>query len=113
MGGVKHLIDLGGGHVLGVHTADAFAVEVDLEHDLGGRFAVLVEELLQHQDHELHGRVVVIEHHDLVHLGGFGALSDALQDNRSSFVVPRRDLGCGWFLGGHGVILMSPRSAQG
>ena len=76
--GVLHLVNFGGCNVFGVNAADPFAVQVDLQHDLGGRFAVFVEKLLQHPHHELHGREVVIEHHDLVHLRGLGPLGATL-----------------------------------
>ena len=70
--GVEHLVDLGGGHIFAVHAAHAFAVKVDFQHDLGRAFAVFAEEFLQHQHHKLHGREVIVQHDDLVHLWGFG-----------------------------------------
>ena len=39
VGGVPHLVHLGGGNVLGIHPANTLTVQVDLEHDLGGGFA--------------------------------------------------------------------------
>jgi hypothetical protein len=32
---LQHLVHLGGGHIAGIDAADAFAVQVDLQHDLG------------------------------------------------------------------------------
>jgi hypothetical protein len=78
VGCVLDLVDFGGGHVFGVNAANAFAVEVDLQHDLGGRLTVFAEKFLQHPDHELHWGEIVIEHHHLVHLRGLGTLSSAL-----------------------------------
>jgi hypothetical protein len=78
VGRVLHLINFGGGNVFGVNPADPFAVQVDLQHDLGGRLAVFVEKLLQHPDHELHGCEVVVEHDHLVHLWGLGPLGSTL-----------------------------------
>ena len=72
--GFKNLIDLGGGDVFAVDATDAFAVQMDFEHDLGGTFAVFAEKLLQDHHHELHRREVVVEHQDLEHLRGFGPL---------------------------------------
>jgi hypothetical protein len=40
---------------------------MDMEHDLGGFFAVLLENVLQDVDDELHRRVIVIQHQYLVH----------------------------------------------
>jgi hypothetical protein len=45
--------------------ADAFPMH--LQHDLGGSLAGHAEELLNDDDHELHGGVVVVEQHDFVH----------------------------------------------
>lgn len=72
--GFQHLIDLGGSDVFAVDATDAFAVQMDFEHDLGGTFAVFAEKLLQDHHHELHRREVVVEHQDLEHLRGFGPL---------------------------------------
>ena len=73
-GGFKNLIDLGGGDVFAVYATDAFAVQMDFEHDLGGTFAVFAEKLLQDHHHELHWGEIVIQHEDLKHLRGFGPL---------------------------------------
>ena len=73
-GGIEHLVDLGGGDVFTVDATNAFAVQMDFEHDLGGTFAVFAEKLLQHHHHELHRREVVVEHQDLEHLRRLGPL---------------------------------------
>ncbi|KWT85240.1 hypothetical protein APY03_4043 [Variovorax sp. WDL1] len=85
-----HLIDLCGRHVARINAADTAPVEMDLEHDLGGGLPVLVEELLDNDDHELHGRVVVIEHHDLIHLRRRGLLRAPLDHDRIAIIPPRR-----------------------
>jgi hypothetical protein len=57
-----------------VNAGYSHAILVHMEHD-PGRFGVrLVKDRLQHLDHELHRRVVVIQQDDLVErgLGGFG-----------------------------------------
>ena len=72
--GFKNLIDLGSGDVFAVDATNAFAVQMDFEHDLGGTFAVFAEKLLQDHHHELHRREVVVEHQDLEHLRRFGPL---------------------------------------
>ena len=75
---VLDLVDFGGGHVLGVNAANAFAVEVDLQHDLGGCLTVFAEKFLQDPDHELHRGEIVVEHDHLEHLWGLGPLGSAL-----------------------------------
>lgn len=42
------------------------SVVMDVEHDPGGRFSILVKEPLQHVNHELHGRVVIVQQQDAV-----------------------------------------------
>ena len=49
-GGVEHLVHFGGGDIAGVHTANGFAVQMNFEHDLGGRFPVFAEKFLDHND---------------------------------------------------------------
>jgi hypothetical protein len=65
-GKVHDLSDFGFGDFVGVHAANANAMLVDVEHDPGGVLLILAEKPLQHVDHELHGRVVIIEQQDLV-----------------------------------------------
>ena len=72
--GFKNLIDLGGGDVFAIDTADTFAVQMDFEHDLGGTFAIFTEKLLQHHHHELHRGEIIVEHQNLEHLRWFGPL---------------------------------------
>ena len=62
----NHLRHLGLRHLEGENAADTDAVAVDVQHDLDRVFAVLVEELLQDVNDELHRRVVVVENEDLV-----------------------------------------------
>src|SRR5580693_5730848 len=54
------------GHLEGEDPADTHAVSVDMQHDLHGLVAILVEEALEDEDDELHGRVVVVEEKNLV-----------------------------------------------
>ena len=49
---IKHLLDLGSGHVAGKNPANALSVKMNLEHDLRGSFAVLGEKLLQDHHHD-------------------------------------------------------------
>src|SRR5215831_291743 len=68
---VDGLGDFGLGHLIGIDTANAHALLMDVKHDLGRLFAVLLEDVLQDVDHELHRRVVVVQHQHLVHRGLF------------------------------------------
>jgi len=91
--GLMHLIYLGGGDIARKNSADAAAVEMDLEHDLGRGFPVLAEQFLEHGDDEFHRRVVIIEHDDLVHLGWLHTLRAPLHYDRTSVIYA-------WPLGG-------------
>ena len=79
--GVEHLIDLGLSDIARVDPTDAFAVQVDLEHDLGRRFPVFVEKLLDDDHHKLHRGVVVVEHDDLEHLRRLNTLGPSFEHN--------------------------------
>src|SRR5258708_28187335 len=70
---VDSLGDLGLGHLVGIDTANPHALLMDVKHDLGRLFAVLLEDVLQDVDDELHGGVVVVEHQHLVHRCLLGA----------------------------------------
>ena len=86
----KHLLDLGRSHVAGVGTAHASTIEVDAQHDLGSSFAVFTKKLLQHDDDELHGSVVVVEHDHLVHAWRIGALGAPLHHHGAAIIHRRR-----------------------
>src|SRR5260370_9954034 len=64
---VDRLCDLRLGHFVGIDTTNSHALLMDVQHDLGRLFAVLLEDVLQHVDDELHGSVVVVEHQHLIH----------------------------------------------
>ncbi len=89
--GLQHLVDLGAGDITRVDAADAFALQVDLEHDLGRRFAVLAKKLLDDLDVELHGGEVGVELHDLKHLRRLDTLGAPFQHHR---VVAARSRRC-------------------
>jgi hypothetical protein len=72
VGSVLHLVHFCGSDILGVNPANTFAVQMDFEHDLCGSFPVFAEKLLQNTYDKLHGREVIVQHDDLVHLWGFG-----------------------------------------
>src|SRR2546421_10805301 len=63
----RDLLHFGGGNVARVDPADANSFPVHLQHHLGGPLPGHAEELLQHQHHEFHRRVVVVQQHDLEH----------------------------------------------
>src|SRR5687768_17409935 len=63
----RDLLHLGGSDVAGKDPAHANAFPMHLQHHLGGPLPGHAEELLQHQHHEFHRRVVVVQQHDLEH----------------------------------------------
>ena len=73
-GEIHDLGHFGLGHLECIDPALAHSVIVNMEHDACGGFAVLLEKTLQHVNHELHRRVVVVEDEDPVEAGllGFG-----------------------------------------
>ncbi|MOA61934.1 hypothetical protein D3C78_1872040 [compost metagenome] len=67
---------------------------MDGQHDLGGQLAVVVEEQLQHLDHEIHRRVVVVEQQHLVHRRRLQRRLGFLNGQTGTFVLAR----CGTIL---------------
>src|SRR5690242_7888529 len=55
------------GDLVGVNPTHAHPAAVDMQHDPGGLFPILAEEPLEDMNDELHRRVVVVQHEDLVH----------------------------------------------
>jgi hypothetical protein len=80
-GKVHHLRHFCFGHFVGENAAFTDAVVMDMQHDSGRRFVVLVEELLQHVHHELHRGVVVIQNQHAIEARTFG-LRPGLGDDR-------------------------------
>jgi len=78
---IHHLRDFGLCDFIGEHAALPDPVMMDVEHDLGGRFGVLLEELLQHVNDEFHRRVVVVQNQDTVKVWTLGLRLD-LGDDR-------------------------------
>src|ERR1700691_2254322 len=58
---IHHLRHLGLRALVAKDAAFAYTVVMHLKHDLHRFLSVLIEEGLQNGDHELHGRVVVVE----------------------------------------------------
>src|SRR4051812_12765238 len=56
-GEVDNVVHFGLRDLVRVYATDSDAFAVNMQHDLRGFFAVLVEEPLQHVDDELHRRV--------------------------------------------------------
>ena len=63
---VDHLFDLRRGDFAGVRAAHAHAFAMHLQHHLRRLLATHGEYSLQHDDHKVHRRVVVVQQHDLV-----------------------------------------------
>jgi CspA family cold shock protein len=62
----RNLFNLGGGDVAGVNPGEAATLVVDFEHDSRRLFSVHAKKLLQHGDHEIHRREIVVEQQYLV-----------------------------------------------
>ena len=70
-GKVHHLRHFCFGDLVGEDAAFADPVMVDVQHDSRRRVAVLVEEALEHEHHELHRGVVVIQQENAVEVRPF------------------------------------------
>ena len=58
---VKYIRHLRVGDIAWIYPARADSLTMDLKHNLRGGLAVFTENALQNVNHELHGRVVVIQ----------------------------------------------------
>ena len=74
------LLYLGRGDVSGKDAAYPHALSVDLEHDSRGTFAIHAEKFLQNDDHEVHGREVIVEQKHLEQGRRTGARPLRLED---------------------------------
>ena len=86
-----HVHDLGRlcfGHLIGIDTADTDTAVVHVKHDLGRFFASLPEEPFQDVNDELHRRVVVVQHQNLVHGRFLGFGTRFGDDTRTRRTVP-------------------------
>ena len=54
------------------HAANPHTVTMDMEHDLDRLIAILVEEALENEHHELHRRVIVVQQQHFVQAGLLG-----------------------------------------
>ena len=59
-------------HLIGENPAFADPMLVHVHHDSLRRLVILVEETLEHVDHKLHGRVIVIEQQDTIKIRPLG-----------------------------------------
>jgi len=75
-------------HFVGEDSADTHTVAVDLQHDLHGLVAPLVEESLEDMNDELHRRVVVVQQKNLVEAGLLGFRA-RFRDDAGSGAVAR------------------------
>ena len=68
---IQHLVDLRGGNLSGIRTANSHAFAMHLQHHLRRLFATHGKHSLQHHDDKVHRRVVVVEQNNLVERRGF------------------------------------------
>ena len=85
-GKVHDLRHFGLGHFVGEDPAFADPILVHVHHDPLCGLVVLVEEALEHVDHELHWRVVVVEQKNSIKVRPLG-LRPRLGDDRSARAV--------------------------
>src|SRR5690349_14736614 len=64
---IHYLRHFGFRYFVRIDAADADAAAVHMQHDAGRFLPALAEKTLEGMHHELHRRVVVIQHQDLVH----------------------------------------------
>ena len=64
---IHHLCHFGLGDLVSEDAALADPVMVNVQHDFGCGLDVLLEEFLKNVDDELHRRVIVVQHENLVH----------------------------------------------
>ena len=57
----RDLLDLGSGEIPGIDSTDTSSLHVNFEHDLRGSFSVQRKKPLEHENHEFHGRKVIVE----------------------------------------------------
>ena len=89
---VHHLRDLRLGHLVRENATFPDAVMMHVQHDSRGGLAVLVEELLEHVNDELHRRVVVIQQKNAVEARPFClrlGLGDYGRAGRAALAVAR------------------------
>ena len=77
---IHHLRHLGLGDFVGEYTALPNSVMMDVEHDLGRGFDILLEELLQNVNDEFHRRVIVIQYQDTIQIRPLGLRFDLGDD---------------------------------
>src|ERR1700681_1423060 len=65
---IHHLRHLGLGDLVGEYSALPDSMMMDVEHDLGRGFDILLKELLQNVNDKLHWRVVVVQDQDTVEI---------------------------------------------
>jgi len=111
---VHHLRHLGFGDFVGEHAALADPMMMDVQHDLGRGLDVLLEELLQDVNHELHRRVIVVQNQHAIEIWTLGLRLDLGDDGSrrtagasgAVFVIAHSGRGCrehgrgGWIRSG-------------
>ena len=78
---IHNLRDLGLGNLVGEYAALTYSMVMDVEHDLGRGFDILLEELLKDVNDEFHGRVIVVQDQDAIEIRTLGLGFD-LGDDR-------------------------------
>jgi len=85
---IHHLGHLGLGDLVGEHPALPDSMMMDVEHDLGRGFDILLEELLQDVNDEFHRRVIVVQYQDTIEIGAFRLRLDLGDNGRGRTAGP-------------------------
>ena len=88
---IHHLRHLGLGDFVGEDPTFPDSMVMDVEHDLGRGFDILLEEFFQHMNDEFHRRVVVVQDQHPVEVRPLGLRLDLGDDAR--WQSPARDAG--------------------
>src|SRR5471030_3132221 len=75
------------GNFVRINAADPHALLMDVQHDLRRLLPIFLEDVLQDVDHELHRRVVVVQHQHLVHRRLLGPCARECQRARAATVL--------------------------
>src|SRR6478736_817832 len=88
-GEVHHLAHLRLRHLVCKYPAFTDAVVVDVEHDAGGTFTILLKKTLEDMNDKFHGCVIIIQEQHAVEIGLLGLWLRARDDRGSAIsVVP-------------------------
>src|SRR5665213_259359 len=84
---IHDLRHLGLGDLIGIDPALAYSMLMDVQHDMGRLLPSLLKKLFEHEHHELHRRVVVVEQEHAIKRRPLGLRPCLGDDARPGVVV--------------------------